>query len=800
MLKLTTKAALLAAIILLSSCSSRQPAQVENLGAECPEWKAAWIGASWMNTLWDDEGYKSARDAIKEGVRDTTLAAPEFRKVFSLDKKVRKATAYVCGLGFGELWLNGVRVGTDQLSPNETEYSAREGLDKIFVPTHGERFSGYHVQYMSYDVTSFLHKGENVAGMFLGNGFFHSHSRRWTTSFGAQRIICQIDLEFADGSTGCIATDPSWDVRRSPILLNDMWDGEVYDATWCGAWEKAELREAPDGEMVPQQSYPDKVMEILAPKSIEKTADGKWRVDFGDYITGWTALRHFDAPAGTTVDIVHEAECDGSGIWRYVSDGKVAEYAPRFTWYTFRYVTISGWPGELKADDIEARAVYCSMPVNSKFECSNALINRILHIWWRSQTDNMHVGVATDCPHREKGPYTGDGELACPMVVKTFDALPFYRKWLRDMRDCQDRETGYVPNGAPWHPGCGGGVPWGSAICIMPWECYLEYGDPSILEENFKSMCFYTDWLTSWRRPDGTCLQQIVDYNGDPLYIMNLGEWLSPEEDPKMDLVHTYYLWKCASFTAASARALGKTAEEEKYSALAEDVKKAFHAHFYDAAYGHYGHEGDKSVSDPIEGTKVVGNSSDFFALDMGVPEERFESVMNVVKENFKANGGRLNSGICGTPVMFRVLCELEEWDILWNLFTSTEYPSFGWWVEQGADTTWEQWSGAASRNHPMFGGALTWLYTHVAGLMTDPEEPGYKHMIVRPHPVGDLTFASYSTETSYGTAAVRWDRSGNELSLKVTVPEGCHASVWLPGSSEPVEAGPGTATYKAEL
>jgi len=793
------KSAALAALSALAVCCAPRPAQVENLGAECPRWKASWIGASWMNTLWDAQAYESALTALREGVRDTTLATPEFRKAFTLDKRLRKATAYVCGLGFGELWLNGIRVGTDQLSPNETEYTSREGLEETFVPAPGRNFSGYHVQYMSYDVTSFLHKGENVAGLFLGNGFFHTHSYRWTSSFGAPRIICQIDLEFTDGSTGYITTDQSWDVRRSPILINDMYDGEVYDATYCGAWEKAELREAPDGEMVPQLTYPDKVMEILPPKSIEKTADGCWRVDFGDYITGWTALKHFTAPSGTVIDIVHEAECDGNGLWRYVSDGNTAEYAPRFTWYTFRYVTISGWPGELAEDDIEARAVYGSMPVNSKFECSDTLINRIVHIWWRSQTDNMHVGVATDCPHREKGPYTGDGELACPMVVKTFDALSFYRKWLRDMRDCQDRETGYVPNGAPWHPGCGGGVPWGSAICIMPWECYLQYGDSSILEENFKAMCDYTDYLTGWRRPDGTCYQQI-EFKGEPLDITNLGEWLSPGEDPKKDLVHTHTLWKCAKNTAAAARALGRKDEEVKYAALADDVAKAFHARFYDAEYGHYGHEGENSASTPLQGRPIVGNGSDFFALDMDVPEERYQSVMSVVKENFKANGDHLNTGISGTPLFFRVLCDLGEYDMVWKAISTTGYPSFGWWIAQGADTFWEQWSGDASRNHPMFGGALVWLYTHLAGLSPDPEEPGYKHMIVRPCPMGDLTYAAYSVDTRYGEAAVRWERTDGVFSLYVTVPEGCRASVWLPGEDSPVEAGPGKNCFKREM
>lgn len=774
---------------------ARRPA-IENLGAECPEWKASWIGASWIPDEWNKEEYKAKRKEVFAGEKDTTMAAPEFRKEFALDKRVKKATAYICGLGFGELWLNSQRVSTDQLSPNETNYTYRSNITSgRGITIDGDALAAYRVLYMSYDVTSLLRRGSNEARLMLGNGFFHTESAGWVATYGAPRIICQIDVEYTDGSAESIVTDETWQVRRSSILLNDMYDGEIYDATYSGIWEQATPMSAPTGELCPQTSPVDKVMEVLAPKSIEKLEDGSYRVDFGDYITGWTALKGFKAPAGTTIDIVHECETRGNGVWRYISDGSKADYAPRFTWWAFRYVVIKGWPGELKSGDIEARAVYANLEKTGNFECSNPLINRIMHIWWRSETDNMHLGVASDCPHREKGPYTGDGEVSCTMVLHTFGAQEFYRKWIRDMRDVQDVNTGYVPNGAPWHPGCGGGVPWGSAMCVMPWECYVHYGDISFLEDNYEAMKAYLKYLSGWRQEDGTCFQKKTNMDGKWQYWLNLGEWCAPFENTPDALVHTWSLWKCATYTANAAAALGKAGEEAAFRELAQSVWEAFHAVFYNPETHDYSAGGTPTNQgeSPVE---VVGNGANFFALNMGVPEDRLEDVLATVKEELKQNNGHLNTGIYGTLLFFDELCKYGMGEAAYEAVTKTDYPSFGWWIEQGADTTWEQWNGKNSRNHPMFGGGLVWLCTRVAGLQTDPAEPGYKHIIVKPTPLGDLEWASYSTKTPYGEASVKWERKDGKFLMSLAVPDGCHASVYMPGSEEAVEVGAGKFNF----
>lgn len=755
------------------------------------DWKAQWIGAPW-----DGEDYD----------RGVVMPAPQFRKAFDAQKKIKSATAYVTGLGFFEFYVNGKKVGDEVLSPNETSYSHRYDLDKFAIVMDDTNWRGFRVLYLTYDITKMLHKGANELGAIVGNGFFSTGRTRWVSPYGTPRFICQVEVEYADGTVDTIVTDSSWEASRSPILLNDMYEGEVYDARLeSGAeWEAAAVRKAPDGALMPQDGPADRVIEVLKPKSIKQLEDGKWEVDFGDYISGWVRLKNFKAPEGTEIELEFPIETAGNGVYKYVcKGGKVKEYAPRFCWWVFNKVIISGWQGKLKASNLQAEVVHSDVKEYAHFECSNSLINRINQIWKRTQTDNMHLGVATDCPHREKGPYTGDGEASCVTVMHNFDVAAFYKKWMHDMSDCQDLETGYVPNGAPWHPGCGGGVAWGAAMNIIPWEYYLHYGDAEVLAENYLPMKEQVRHMLSWRLEDGTMLQQKSADGETPMYWMNLGEWCPPYTLPSENFVHTWFLWRCASYTAKAAKALGKEDEYAEYKALADDVAASFHKAFYNPETGSYT-AGVGILSSDGYGTgdgKGVGDGSNIFALAMGVPDEYRDNVIAAVKVELKANDGHLNTGIYGTGLFFETLCDYGMAEEAYVAMTKTDFPSFGWWVEQGAQTTWEQWNGEASRNHPMFGGALVWLYRKICGVQTDDAEPGYRHIVLKPTPVGDLKWAEYSTETAYGDLAVRWDiRKDGKFRLKVNVPEGAHATVYMPDGSDPVELGPGKTKLSCSL
>jgi alpha-L-rhamnosidase len=440
-------------------------------------------------------------------------------------------------------------------------------------------------------------------------------------------------------------------------------------------------------------------------------------------------------------------------------------YAARFTWFVFREVEISNWPGEMTAEQLVAEAVYSDVETTGHFECSNPLFTKINKIWHRSQTDNMHGGIASDCPHRERSPYTGDGQVACVTVLHNFDARAFYTKWIRDMLGAQNPDNGYVPNGAPWQPGCGGGVAWGAAMIIMPWEFYLHYGDLNMLKENYEGMKGYIRYMLTWTDDDGIMFSQAPDKD-NPNRWMNLGDWCAPGELPPDEMVHTFYLWRCTDLTAKTARVVGNEAETAKYKKLAEYTRQAFLQRFYDEDNGTYGPAG--------------GN---IFALKMGVPEEQYEKVIRALKSDIEKNEGHLDTGIFGTQFFFEVLSKHGLHELAYGAMNKRTEPGYGWWIEQGATTSWEKWDGQGSRNHPMFGGGITWFYQVLAGMNSDPEKPGYRHIVFRPQPPADITSASYANLTTYGKASIDWKKDGKRFIMDIRVPAGCTATVHVPAA-----------------
>ncbi|HET6558901.1 MAG TPA: family 78 glycoside hydrolase catalytic domain, partial [Prolixibacteraceae bacterium] len=581
------------------------------------EWKARWIGAPWQG----EEALPKPSNPAVPLPEQLPPPAPMFRKEFSLDKKVEKAVAYVTGLGYFELYLNGEKVGNDVLVPNQTNYAKRPGLIKEYIPLE-DNFREYKVMYLAYDIKDQLKKGKNALGSILGNGFYNP-AKHWTAAYGTPRFLLQVHITYKDGSEEIIVSDDSWKASKSPILMDMIYYGEHYDARqeqpgWSktgfddSKWEAVVLRKAPEGKLVAHTAHPDKVMEQLKPVKIEKLANGNVLVDFGVEVSGWLRLKDVKGPAGHKIDIKYLSNLysgDNSYIFK---GGEPENYAARFNWFVFSGVEISNWPGTLTADQVMAEVVHTYVEESATFETSNSMFNDINKIWRRSQTDNMHGGIASDCPHRERSAYTGDGQVACVTVMHNYDARNFYYKWIQDILGAQDLKTGYVPNGAPWQPGCGGGVAWGAAMCIMPWEFYLHYGAKDMLEDSYIGMKEYIRYMQTWVDQDGIMNSQRVGRDGKVLKWFNLGDWVAPGVLPPDEMVHTFYLWRCADITSQTARVLGKTAEAKEYAELADKTRKAFQQRFYNETEGTYG--------------KAGGN---IFALRMGVPADQYPRVIN---------------------------------------------------------------------------------------------------------------------------------------------------------------------------
>ncbi len=501
------------------------------------EWRAVWIGAPWQG----EEALP--KPAITEqgeepGKQKLPPPAPLLRKSFVINKEIASARAFVTGLGYFELYLNGKKVSEDVLVPNLTAYGKRPGLEKNYIPIP-DNFREYRVMYLCYDIKDLLKKGENAIGAILGNGFYNAPVN-WTQSYGSPRFLGQIYITYTDGTEDIIISNQSWKASKSPIVTDLVYGGEHYDARleqpgWCSAgfddsgWEQAAVRKAPEGKMKAHMSLTDRVMEKLVPKKIEPLGEGKYRVDFGQEISGWLHLIDVTGEAGRKINIRYICESP-VGDNSYTLKGLGPEsYAARFTWFVFREVEISGWPGELKPDQLLAEAVYTNIETTGKFESSDTLFNKINQIWVRSQKDNMHGGIASDCPHRERSPYTGDGQVSCVTVMHNFDATSFYTKWIQDILGAQNPQTGYVPNGAPWQPGCGGGVAWGAAMNIMPWEFYLHYGDIDMLTNNYEGMKEYIRYMLTWTNREGIMFSQAPD-KANPNQWLNLGDWAVPDK------------------------------------------------------------------------------------------------------------------------------------------------------------------------------------------------------------------------------------------------------------------------------
>ena len=742
-------------------CSKWSQAAHWGMGLLKPEdWHAQWIAAH-----------------QEQGV-------PLFRKAFTLKRKVKKAKAFVTAGGYFELYVNGMRVGEDQLVPNFTNYTTREGLDKGGIALEN-RFSAYRVLYLSYDVTHLLRDGRNALGAMLGDGFYRSSSHR-VGSFGDPCLLCQLEVTYDDGTQERICTDETWLTHPSPITLTGVYDGEVYDARletplWAEAdcdessWHPVKKAVAPVGQLTAHTSPADRITEILQPLKVEEQ-DGAFLVTFEKEIAGWVRLKDIMGTAGQEVQVEYMCESPlGKEEYYCKGHGAGETYAPRFTWYVFSQVKVRGLD-HLTAQQIQAEAVNTDVPLSAEFYCSHPLLNRINAIWQRSQLDNMHGGIASDCPHRERLPYTGDGQIASAMVMLNFDAAAFYQKWLRDMRDSQNPTSGYVPNGAPWQPTCGGGVAWGAAMNVIPWEYYLQYGDLQQLRQCYQPMRNQLRHMLTWLTPEGTMFQQKRNYEtGDPCYWLNLGDWVPPYGMPSDEIVHTFYLWLCAGNTAKAAKVLGDVEGQQECEAIAQHTWEAFHRKFYDAEHATYGDSGPNIL-----------------ALYMGVPEERRAAVVETLRrEIMETHDGHINTGFVTSKFFFETLTDYGLHDVATTAILKTDYPSFGHWIAQGATVTWEQWDGQNSRNHPMFGGGLTWLSRRLAGVNVTEDGAGYRHFEVRPVPAVGVDTIYYAQHTPQGLLSSRViSREGQLQSVEVRVPVGSTATIYLPTDTIQVNQG----------
>ncbi|MEM2151334.1 MAG: family 78 glycoside hydrolase catalytic domain [Candidatus Bathyarchaeia archaeon] len=744
-------------------------------------WKVRWWDdkgqvSSWSRTARFEMGLLKPEDWKAKWISGGNL----LRKEFTLNGKIKRARAYVSGLGYYELRINGCKVGDRKLDPGWTDY------EKI-------------VLYSVYDVIGYLREGRNAVGLMLGNGRYNvkPHRVKPTTPmpahkhYGEPRAILQLMVEFSDGRQELITTDESWKASRGPIIDDDIYDGEVYDARlekdgWDlpgyddSSWENARVVEPPGGVMVSQATFPPiRAVKKLQPVSISNPKPNVYIVDFGQNFTGWVRLT-VSGPRGTEVKLRYAELLNPDGTINtapnrdakatdvYILKGRGVEvYEPRFTYHGFRYVEVTGYPGVLSINDIEGIVVHTDVEPTGGFSCSNQLINNIhKNVLW-GQVSNL-MSVPTDCPQRdERMGWMGDAQLSAEEAIYNFNMVNFYTKWLRDIKAAQ-REDGSVPDVVPPYWSLYPADPaWGTACVVIPWYLYLYYGDKRILEENYDVMKRWVDFLTS----------KAEDYI---LKFSKYGDWCPPGQILSLstpgEIVSTLCYYEDALLLSKIAHVLGKNEDAKKYAELAEKIREAFNRKYIKGDY--------YAVSETASYSQTANAIPLYFDI---VPPDRREKVIKMLLNDITVTHDyHLNTGIVGTRYLFDALTKCGYIDVAYRVAAQTTYPSWGYMIREGATTIWERWeylagSGMNSHNHIMFGSIDAWFYKALAGINADPSHPGFEKVVIKPHVVGDLKHVSASLRTIRGLIVSKWFREKDSLTLEVSIPVNSIGEVYVP-------------------
>jgi alpha-L-rhamnosidase len=738
------------------------------------EWKAQWI---------------STEEALAE-------ASPLLRTTFTVAKKVREAYAFATAAGFYELYLNGQKVGNDKLHPAITDY--RKTL-----------------LYSVYDLTALLKKGENALGVMLGNGAYNvlktDGRYGWSgdARLGNPCFSMQMKIIYEDGSQALIVSDEQWKYAFGPVTFNNIYGGEDYDARremtgWASAgfddagWRPAAIAPSPGG-LLKWQSVPIEVTETLTPITATRPEKGLYLFDLGQNIAGWWRVE-VQGTAGQTLrirgaetlndalfaknlepgDTLSEKFAYHSHVWTdYTLKSNEREtYEPHFFYTGFRYVEVAVSDKQDLADlKIEGRVVRSALERNGEWTSSNPLLNRIHEAGLWAQKSNT-IGYPTDCPHREKGAYTGDGQVIAEAALLDFRMAPFYYKWLNDMRDAQE-SNGRIPNTAP--PiigGMGGGIAWGSAYILIPWWMYHYYDDVRILEEHYLNMKRYIDYLRNLARTDAHPEDpHIIDYFDG--YWYSLGEWCAPGQSdcPNHAVVNTFYYYYDVLLMSRIAAALGHPDDARQYLSLSDTLGLEFNKRFFSAETMLYGTD---STYQTYQLLALVGNLA---------PAEHREGVVNTIVADLRRRDNHLNTGIIGTKYLWPVLSAAGQHDLAYSVATQETYPGFGYWINHHATTLLESWEGENSHNHQMFGSITEYFYRYLAGIRSPLEgmtTHGYRHVHLQPCMPAGLQMAKASLQMLPGQITSGWERQGDrQYSYEVSIPANTSATVVLPAGSQ---------------
>lgn len=676
--------------------------------------------------------------------------APVFRKEFDAVKG-EKAEITICGLGFFHLYINGRKVSGDLLTPNATNYSYRD-LNLLNFPLPDDL--SFRIYAVKYDISEYLLDGKNTLAVMLGNGYYNQNKRmaEGIVVFGTPKLCYIVEKE-----SGNVLSDETTFSRKGYILENNLYHGEYHDYTQYPAgfdqngysgndFAQSKVIPAPESNFQIQFSPSDKVIRTLEPKFIKD--EGKTKLyEVDENTVGYAVFKCAEKGKKIVVSYGEEiyderphygvkfAEDYQTEV--FITDGTDREYIPQFTWHGFRYFRVEG-----DVEPIRVDVVHSDCPVTSSFESDNENLNWLYDAYIKTQLCNMHSGVPSDCPHRERLGYTGDGQLCCEAGMMLLDSREFYRKWLYDIADCQCKNSGHVTHTAPWMGGGGGPAGWGGAMIEVPYKFYKVYGDKELLDEFFPKMLHFLDYLEN-RSENGLVYRE--EDNG-----WCLGDWCTPDRIKIPEVyVNTCLYVRFMQQTLEAAEILGRESEAAHLAERIERVKRAIFVAYYSP------HQ--NAFCGDVQGATCL-------ALQIGLGDERVkEEVYRKYREL-----GMFDTGIIATEVLPRYLFENGQGQIAFDLLSSDKETSFAYMKRNGATTIWENWSGCDSRNHPMFGSVTKYLFTYLLGIRQSENGAAYKNVVITPCFVDGMNKAKGHLTTASGIVSVDYVKNGNKATVKV--------------------------------
>ncbi|SCL28290.1 alpha-L-rhamnosidase [Micromonospora pallida] len=750
------------------------------------DWRAAWIA---RNPVYQQVASPPQDTDISYTV-NKLQPVRRFVRRFDLTDAPASARVHASAKGIYRLYVNGHRVGHDELVPGWTEYRQR-------------------ITYQTWDVTDLLRPGPNTVAALLGDGwyvgFIGTDRRHQAQHYGTEpAVLVQLVMDGSDGSRRFVVSDDGWRESASDILYADLLMGQYEDSRraepgWqlpghdTSGWSEAVTVSRDTSLLVPEADPAVRVTERVAAVRVTARGAGRHVVDFGQNLVGRVALTLRDQAAGTRVQLAHAEVLDERGEL-YTANLRTAEqvdvfwtdgsprqvFEPRFTLHGFRFVEISGVAGDLSTDDVEAVVLHNDFDRTSAFETSSADLNALAsNISW-SLRGNF-VSIPTDCPQRdERLGWLADAQVFTPTALLFADVAALLTRWMRDVRGAQS-DGGAFPDIAPHLIHLREGAPaWGDGGVTIPWHVHRATGDTTVLRDAADSMI---RWVRHVERhnPDLIWRNRVGN---------NYGDWLQLGEETPKDVLATAYFARSAELTARSLAVLGRP-EAPELADLAERIRRAYRAEFIAP---------DGRVHGDTQGSYLLT-----LAFELCAPEDR-DRVAERLVAAVERRGVSLTTGFVTVGLLCPVLTSIGRSDLAYKLVTNDRYPSWLFSVRNGATTIWERWDGWTpergfqsprmnSFNHYSLGAVGEWLFTGILGITQTPDSAGYRHIRLAPQVDASLDWARGAIETPRGRVESSWRRVGVEVEWTLRIPPGDTAEAAIPASSATIREGSETAT-----